>query len=189
MRLGFNSTHKGFARGVSLVELLVVLGLVGLVAAIAMPNLGEFLAKQRVRAASTELISILASTRAEAVQRHRRVVLERTGTTWVGGWKTYVDLDSSNSDTTGDLALTSFPGFGEGEGTYICSSTSEIADRIVFRGDGTVANVASGTEVFLRVENDSRRGSSNNHARNIVISPAGRASLQVLPYGTAKTCS
>lgn len=189
MRRGHSQAPKTLVAGVSLVELLVVLGVLAVISAMAMPSLGEFLAKQRVRTVASEFVSVLAGARAEALQRHRRVVVERTGTTWLGGWKTYVDLDASNSDSSGDLALTTFAGFGESEGSNICSSTTEIADRIVFRGDGTVANVASGTEVFLRIENDSKRGSTHNHARNIVISPAGRASLQVLPYGTTKTCS
>jgi type IV fimbrial biogenesis protein FimT len=76
------------AHGFTLVELLTVITIIGIGAAIAMPSLRAALVAQRVRAASTDLASSLLLARSEAIKRSDQVRIEpRSGDDWSNGWR------------------------------------------------------------------------------------------------------
>ena len=69
-------------KGFSLLELIVVLAILGLVAAIGTPNVVSWLARLRSRATADEVVSVLQSARLQAIARNTRlqVCLYRTAT-------------------------------------------------------------------------------------------------------------
>ena len=76
------------ARGFTLVEGMVVLAVVAVLAAIALPSLSNVLAAQRLRAAGTDLVSSLLVARSEAIKRKARVEVEpRAPGDWTSGWR------------------------------------------------------------------------------------------------------
>lgn len=60
-------------KGFSLLELIVVLAILGLVAAIGTPNVVSWLARLRSRAAADEVVSTLQSARLQAIARNVRL--------------------------------------------------------------------------------------------------------------------
>ena len=90
-------TEAGLARskaqGLSLVETMIVLGVVGILLAGAVPGLGRLLANQRASAATNDLVHGIALARGEALKRGRRVYLAPTTGSWRDGWIVFVDHD------------------------------------------------------------------------------------------------
>ena len=75
------------ALGFTLVELLTVITIIAIGAALAMPSLRAALVSQRVRAASTDLMSSLLIARSEAIKRNAAVTIAPdTADTWIAGW-------------------------------------------------------------------------------------------------------
>lgn len=72
------------ARGFTLVELMVVVGIAALLAVMAAPALGELIVGQRARAAASALQDSLWMARSEAIKRNRPVGFELD--TLEAGW-------------------------------------------------------------------------------------------------------
>lgn len=62
-------------QGFTLIEILVVIALIGAMAAFAYPRLGDAITKQNVRSARGAVVGMLAKARATAIQRGARTVL------------------------------------------------------------------------------------------------------------------
>jgi prepilin-type N-terminal cleavage/methylation domain-containing protein len=62
-------------KGVSLIELLIVLVIVGIIAGFGLPEYGRFLAKSRVRRAATELMQNMRLTRTMAIKENRTYLI------------------------------------------------------------------------------------------------------------------
>ena len=62
-------------QGVTLLELLIVIAIVGVLASIGMPSMSEFVQTNRLKAARSQLISDMNYARSEAVKRNVRVLV------------------------------------------------------------------------------------------------------------------
>lgn len=74
-------------RGFTVVELMVAVAMVAILAAIAMPNLREFIVNSRVSSNTNELIATFSLARAEAVRRGTSVEVEAVNGDWTQGWE------------------------------------------------------------------------------------------------------
>ena len=178
---------KQLQRGFSLLELIIVIAILGIIFAIALPNFADMLAEQRARAAASEIVGDLALARIEAIKQQRRVVVAR-GATWKDGWRIYIDTDGSGTFTVGELVIKTSPGFS-GKTLKVCAISADFVDGVIFRGDGSVANSPIGAESGLRVSDDRGiGGEAGARTRNVVVSLAGRASVEILDKASGVAC-
>jgi type IV fimbrial biogenesis protein FimT len=73
-------------RGFTLIELVFTITVVAILAALAAPSFREFIATQRIRNASFDLMAALTLVRSEAITRNASVDLVRAGSSWSNGW-------------------------------------------------------------------------------------------------------
>ena len=102
------------AAGFTGIELLVVVTIVGVLAAIAGPSFAALIASQRASSAATDLYVALATARSEATKRNADVTLSQKSSAWKNGWlildpadatKTVLDHGPlANATVTGSLA-------------------------------------------------------------------------------------
>lgn len=92
-------------RGFSAIEVLVVLALVGLLLALAVPNLAPMIARWQLRSATADLRSAIDLARAQAIGRNRVVLLaplDPAGTAWEQGWAVFVDSNGNRRRDPGE---------------------------------------------------------------------------------------
>jgi prepilin-type N-terminal cleavage/methylation domain-containing protein len=139
-------------RGLTLIEIVIVIVLIGAMAGYAIPRIGDAITKQNVRSARTLFVSMHARARATAIQRASRTQLVVSN-----GQLRIVSINpvTGAAQTVGNVEdLTQRYGV-----TVAPSSLTLTFDA---RGIGTEA---SQTEVSI---------SKGSYASRIVISPAGR---------------
>lgn len=85
-RIGCRS-QKGF----TLTEALIVMAVMTILLAMALPSFSDFTREQRIRAAAFDLVSDLMQARSEAIKRSSIVTLTGLGSEWAGGWTVTVD--------------------------------------------------------------------------------------------------
>ena len=73
-------------RGFTLIELVTAMTLLAVLAGLAMPAFQGFIANQRIRNTSFDLMAALMLTRSEAVTRNGDVSFSKAGSGWAAGW-------------------------------------------------------------------------------------------------------
>ncbi len=139
-------------RGMTLIEIVIVIVLIGAMAGYAIPRIGDAITKQNVRSARTLFVSMHARARATAIQRASRTQLVVSN-----GQVSIVSINpvTGAAQTVGNVEdLTQRYGV-----TVLPASLTLTFDA---RGIGTEG---SQTEVSI---------SKGQYASRIVISPAGR---------------
>lgn len=108
------------ARGFSMVEVLMVLAITGILAALAGPSFTGTIERYRVSTVVDELAGSVAVTRNEAVKRGGNVRLERLSGSawecptlssvqqWSCGWRVYVDSNGNAAWNSGEEVIREF---------------------------------------------------------------------------------
>lgn len=92
-RRSWQSPHEGTSRGFTLIELIVVVVIVGIFAAIAIPSFGYMIHKSSVTAAANELYDLLQYSRGEAVTRSTAIIIKASN-----GWNAGITIAKVSAD-------------------------------------------------------------------------------------------
>ena len=167
-------------RGFGLVESLVVVGLVGLLLVLAVPELQQALARSQVQAAAQAFVRDMTWARSEALKRSSRIGVCTSvdgrlcgPQGWATGWVVFVDENGNGVlDGQDELLRTQ----GTWSGVASMASSNPVNDRLqfVFQTQGVARAAAQSLLVTSHV---------GGQRRLVCISMQGRAALR--PAGDA----
>ena len=148
--------------GFTVIEILMVLVILGLVAAVGAPSMRDLIASTRVKGAASDLFGSLMFARSEAIKRNANVdVVPVNAANWAAGWSVRI------GGTTTDLTVTAAITGG--------IAASGPASSVRYRGDGRLIDPSSGALLAGDVE---FRFIASEHAhiqmRCVEVSPSGR---------------
>ena len=91
-------------RGFTAIEMMVVVVIVAILTAIAVPNMLAMIRNQRIKTAAFDVFASLTFARSEAVKRNSAVTLTPNAGDWVKGW-TITDANGNVLKTENDRKL------------------------------------------------------------------------------------
>lgn len=128
-------------RGYTLTEMLIVVGVVGLLTLFSLPKFSKLAERNRLSAARDELATAIATARAAAVQKGR------TATLFLSGNKMWVTVVTSDAGTTSTVVPVK--SFGTLYNVSVAAQTPSGLTSVTFDGRGFASPRLSATGKFL----------------------------------------
>ena len=152
--------------GFTILELLIVVVILGIVAAIGVPSMRDLIAATRVKGAASDIYSSLITARSEAVKRNASVdVIPSDASNWGAGWSVRVTATAENLSVQEPVIAD----------VAVGGPTSSIR----YRGDGRLVDPSTGS-LFAAEVAFTFVASAYDHIqmRCINIDPSGRPSVR-----------
>lgn len=178
------------ARGFSLIELVVALGVMGLLILAVSPSLSDWMINLRIRNATDALLSGLQQARQESIRRNQKVsfwlvtpatdpslldsscALSSTSGSWVVSVRTPVgNCAATPSATTAPMLVSSHPVGDGASGVRIAAVAADgsAATTVEFNGTGSVSNASP----IARIDVSSTTNSSSHRSLRVEITGVG----------------
>jgi len=169
--------------GFTLIELIVAVGVAGIVMGIAIPSFQSSIKNNRITSETNRLVSDIQLARSEAMKRNTRVILCRSATptaatptcsgtanTWSTGWLVFASGDANNTyeSTTDTLLKVAQP--VAGSITIRTNNTSN--NNLEFNADASTNEIGSTARFSICDE----RGI--NYGKQLDVPPVGRPRLK-----------
>ena len=175
--------------GFTLIELMIAVGLTGLLLSMAVPALDLFVSNARQTGAINDFVSSIHQARSTAVTTNARATIcpssggtncEAVG--WNNGWIIFSDRDSDRTVDNGETIIASSGGT---DGLTIQSG--QFPTFLTYRPNGRVMNASlNGSSGAFTVCD--KRGA--NYAKVMIIELSGRPRLsKTLADGSVPTCT
>ena len=180
-RMTIVDTQGTRQKGFSLLELLITIGIAGILLGLAVPSFSTFLDDSKVSSVTNNLVYALQTARSESIKRSSAVVLcpSTNATTtnptcnggYGGGWVVFADDDASGARNGTEeiiLQVESQPG------GFSFVPDAAFSDRVFFGDTGSSTN-STGVPLSGQIQ-ISFAGSSE--VRNVLIAANGRISSE-----------
>ncbi|GAB4192244.1 MAG: Tfp pilus assembly protein FimT/FimU [Wenzhouxiangellaceae bacterium] len=175
MKACWSDTHS---RGFTVTEALIVLSVIALLMALALPQMQGQISTQRLEAQADELVAAINLARSEALSRGvfagacpSADGLECATSSWQQGWLVWADANGDNRFTPGEAVRVNHP-IQTSTGTLVTSSGS-ISNGITFNPMGITTMAGPNANITL-----SHAGA--RYHRQIQISQTGFISRLIL---------
>ncbi|MDH3334412.1 MAG: GspH/FimT family pseudopilin [Gammaproteobacteria bacterium] len=178
-------TEKGF----TLIELMIAVGLTGLLLSMAVPALDIFVSNARQTGAINDFVSSIHQARSTAVTTNTRVTIcpsaggtncEAVG--WNAGWIVFSDPDSDRNVDNGERIIGTA---GSLDGLTIQSA--EFGTFLMYRPNGRVMNASLNGSSGSFIVCDGRGA---DHAKVMILDLSGRPRLsKTMVDGSSPSCS
>lgn len=176
--------------GFTLLELMVVLAIAGVLMAVGIPAMGDFIRNSRITGAANDVMAALHLARSEAVKRRLPVTLctstnalDANGETNAGatcaaspvltGWIVFVDNAPVGSHEAGDLILLSHGPMND----QIVARSSRDPLAVTYQVNGFALNPNAARLVLCDARGNVATGGELSSARGILVSVTGRAGV------------
>lgn len=131
-------------KGFTLLELMAVVTIVGILATIGLPALGELVKSNRISTQANSILTAMHQARSEAVNRGVDIRIEPmvAGTDWSSGWQVVIDSNDEVLRTYDAVAS---------------SSLTSTQSTVVYNPNGTVDNATTFTLLADECTGDYKR--------------------------------
>jgi prepilin-type N-terminal cleavage/methylation domain-containing protein len=164
-------------RGITLIELMVVVALMAIVISLVAPSMRELLAAQRVQSINAELVGNLQYARAEAVRRNLPVFLR---------------FSSNSTRTCYVIYLAAVHGTCNclyGTGTACTGDHEEIRTVVVPRTLSVALAASSSVSTIVNFDKDTGRTTPNTFTVDVASTVRGTLRTTVNATGRPTVCS
>jgi type IV fimbrial biogenesis protein FimT len=173
--------HAGF----TLLELMVVLAIAGVLMAVGIPAMGDFLRNSRITGAANDVMAALHFTRSEATKRRLPVTLCTSASAvtdpnpacaaspFLTGWIAFVDTNQSGQRDAGEVVLLQH----EPMDARITARSSANPFRVTYLMNGFALNPNAAQLVLCDDRGNDPSAGELSSARGILISVTGRAGV------------
>lgn len=170
--------------GITIIEMMVVVAVAAILLAVGVPNLYEFVVRNRIEAAGNEFVAALNLARSEAIRRGRMVVIRNNAgnQNWGSGWRMFADDDGDNVMDAGEETIREAVAL---DSPMTLRSTRNSSPFISFRPDGRAKDGLPNVYVFLLCY-DGKISAGVNRPRSwvVVVNEHGRVRLAKPDAGT-----
>ena len=133
--------------GFTLIELMIVVGIVGILAVVALPSMQDLVVANRMKSVSMDIYTSLALARSEAIKRNNgSVSMIPAAGGWQNGW-TVTCVDTAGSCGGADVLITT------GDAVASTLTLTGPAGNVTFSRDGRLASAAASFKIVYTANN------------------------------------
>jgi len=170
--------------GITLIEMMIVVAIVAILAAIAAPNLSGFLISNRLDTASNDLLTVMSTARSESIRRGVDVVVRHVSGSapqeWTKGWEVFVDQPSGTPPTVDRQRNSGEELVRSGQqvtAPLTVYSSRNAVDFIAFTPDGRVDGGVKNVYVFVICHEGQIASGNQSRSRAVIVNDSGRIQL------------
>jgi type IV fimbrial biogenesis protein FimT len=175
------------SKGFTLLELIIIIAILGITTALAVPGLREMISNNRIQSNASDFVAALQFAKAEAVARVNPVTLCKSANLtdcaadgdWQQGWIVFSDDNGDAVVGADDEVLLNHEALNA---NITFGGTAGVTDSITLRPSGT----SSITTVEVLIICDDRGFDSNS--RGILVTITGRGSVMKAADTDETTC-
>lgn len=182
---------KAIARGFTLIELLIVVALISIMLAIAVPSFATFISNYRATSAVNDLLQAITLTRTEALKRGRKVTLAPISGDWTNGWTVFIDTGTATPPVWSSTEELIYRHDALPSSTTITApdgGTSPFGNNNYVAFDGTgYPRTTSGATLSGGIVLTDRIGTASSQVRTLCLALYGRP--RIVTASAAASCS